>query len=537
MNDRYDLVIVGGGPAGLAAAIYMARARYRVLVVEKDTIGGQITITSEVVNYPGIRRTSGKELTEEMRLQAEGFGAEFMIANVTGIKEDDIYKIVETSNGSLKTLSVLIAAGASPRKLGFEGEKEFQGRGVAYCATCDGEFFTGKDVFVIGGSFAAAEEAVFLTKYAKQVTIVMRGEDFRCAKATADAAKNHPKIKIKYQTEVTSVGGSQTVDFARFYDKAAGESWEHQDPEGFGVFVFAGYEPASQVFRDIVEVNEHGYILTDRNQRTNKAGIYAAGDICVKDLRQVVTAVADGAAAATDIEKYAASLYEAHDLEPIRRPEKNTEAESSKETDGSFLTADMIGELKKVFAKFPQTVLIKFFPDHRPVSQEAAAFLKEVTGISDKLQLQVEAPAEEAEKRLPSMEIWNAGGNFTGISFHGVPGGHEFNSFIMALYYASEAAPSVPDELKERTAAIQTRVNLKIVVSLSCTMCPALVLAAERLAAANDNIETEVFDLTHYPDLRDKYHIMSVPCMLVNDEHVHFGKKEMPEILDIIEHI
>jgi len=291
-----------------------------VLVVEKDTIGGQITITSEVVNYPGIRKTSGKELTEEMRRQAEAFGAEFVMANVTGVKEEDIFKIVETSNGPLKTLSVLIAAGASPRKVGFTGEKEFQGRGVAYCATCDGEFFTGKDVFVIGGSFAAAEEAVFLTKYAKQVTIAMRGEDFRCAKSAADAAKNHPGIKVCYQTEIVEAGGSQTVEYAKFYDKANDKTWEHKDPNGFGIFVFAGYEPASGIFREVIEVDERGYIVTDHNQRTNIAGIYAAGDICVKDLRQVVTAVSDGATAASAIEKYAASMYEAHDLEPLQRP-------------------------------------------------------------------------------------------------------------------------------------------------------------------------------------------------------------------------
>ena len=167
----YDVVVIGGGPAGLTAALYLARARYRVVVVEKDHFGGQITITSEVVNYPGVGRTSGTELTETMRKQAEGFGAEFLLAEVTGLELSGDIKTVRTGRGDLRCFGVLLATGAHPRMVGFQGEEQFRGRGVAYCATCDGEFFTGKDVFVVGGGFAAAEESVFLTKYARQVTI------------------------------------------------------------------------------------------------------------------------------------------------------------------------------------------------------------------------------------------------------------------------------------------------------------------------------------------------------------------------------
>ena len=175
MENFYDVVVIGGGPAGLTAALYLARARYRVVVVEKDHFGGQITITSEVVNYPGVGRTSGTELTETMRKQAEGFGAEFLLAEVTGLELSGDVKTVRTGRGDLKCFGVLLATGAHPRMVGFQGEEQFRGRGVAYCATCDGEFFTGKDVFVVGGGFAAAEESVFLTKYARQVTILIRG--------------------------------------------------------------------------------------------------------------------------------------------------------------------------------------------------------------------------------------------------------------------------------------------------------------------------------------------------------------------------
>lgn len=293
----YDVVVIGGGPAGLTAALYLARARYRVVVVEKDHFGGQITITSEVVNYPGVGRTSGTELTETMRKQAEGFGAEFLLAEVTGLELSGDIKTVRTGRGDLRCFGVLLATGAHPRMVGFQGEEQFRGRGVAYCATCDGEFFTGKDVFVVGGGFAAAEESVFLTKYARQVTILIRGDDFTCAQATADAARNHEKITVLTNTEVEEVSGDTSLRYLRYRNTKTGQVTKHHaaDGETFGVFVFAGYEPATELVRGLAELNDQGYILTDRSQKTTADGLYAAGDVCVKPLRQVVTAVGDGA--------------------------------------------------------------------------------------------------------------------------------------------------------------------------------------------------------------------------------------------------
>ena len=206
-ENLYDVVIIGGGPAGLTAALYLARARYRVVVVEKEHFGGQITITSEVVNYPGAARISGTELTGTMRGQAESFGAEFLLAEAQGLDLDGDVKTVHTTRGALRCFGVLFAGGARPKMVGFDGEAEFRGYGVAYCATCDGEFFTGKDVFVVGGGFAAAEESVFLTKYAKSVTILIRGDDFSCARATAEAARGHEKIRVLTNTQVDSVSG------------------------------------------------------------------------------------------------------------------------------------------------------------------------------------------------------------------------------------------------------------------------------------------------------------------------------------------
>ena len=191
MKNLYDVIILGGGPAGLTAALFLSRARYRVLVLEKAQFGGQITITADVVNYPGVFEASGTEITDTMRRQAEAFGAEFLLAEATSLELDGDIKTVHTQQGDSQCFGLLIATGASPRMVGFEGEEAFKGRGVAYCATCDGEFFTGKDVFVIGGGYAAAEESVFLTKYAKHVTIMMRKDDFSCAAQTSEPAKRN----------------------------------------------------------------------------------------------------------------------------------------------------------------------------------------------------------------------------------------------------------------------------------------------------------------------------------------------------------
>ncbi len=215
-EDLYDVIVIGGGPAGLTAAIYLSRAKYRVLVLEKEQFGGQITITDEVVNYPGIGKTSGKALTDTMRRQAESFGAECLLAEAKGFEVDGEIKTVHTDHGGFCCFGILIATGAHPRTVGFKGEEEYKGRGVAYCATCDGEFFTDKEVFVVGGGFAAAEESVFLTKFAKHVTILVRKDDFSCAASVADKAKNHEKIAVVPNTTVEEVSGKNGLNYIRY---------------------------------------------------------------------------------------------------------------------------------------------------------------------------------------------------------------------------------------------------------------------------------------------------------------------------------
>ena len=274
IKELYDVVVIGGGPAGLTAALYLARARYRVVVVEKEHFGGQITITDEVVNFPGVERTSGKALTETMRRQAQSFGAEFLLAEVTGLAMDGDVKTVQTSRGELHCFGVLLATGAHPRSAGFAGEAEFRGRGVAYCATCDGEFFTGKEVFVVGGGFAATEESVFLTKYARHVTILIRGEGFSCAPAAAEAALHHEKITVITHAQVEEVSGRDSLSRLKYRNTETGEVTEYRAAEGdpFGVFVFAGYEPATGLVKGLAECDAKGYVVTDRNQKTTCEG-------------------------------------------------------------------------------------------------------------------------------------------------------------------------------------------------------------------------------------------------------------------------
>ena len=519
----------------MTAALYLARARYRVVVVEKDHFGGQITITSEVVNFPGVERTSGAALTESMRKQAESFGAEFLLAEVTGLDLTGDVKTVRTSRCDLKCFGVLLATGAHPRMVGFQGEEQFRGRGVAYCATCDGEFFTDKDVFVVGGGFAAAEESVFLTKYARHVTILIRGDGFTCAQATADAARNHEKITVLTNTVVEEVSGDTALRFIRYRNTRTGQVTKHQaaDGETFGVFVFAGYEPATELVQGLAELDEQGYVLTDRSQKTTADGLYAAGDVCVKPLRQVVTAVGDGALAATELERLCAAMQARTGLRPQQPVSRAEEAAAPAEAGSTLFNGDMLSQLHTVFARMASPLILRLFLDETPLSAELRQYMDELAAQSRKLSVEVGDPA--SADHLPCVRVCRADGDWTGLAFHGVPGGHEFTSFVLGLYNAAGPGQALDEESRNAIHAIQKTMDLQVLVSLSCTMCPELVTAAQRVAAENPNITAQVYDLNHFPDLREKYQVMSVPCLVVNSgEQVSFGKKSIRQLLELL---
>lgn len=537
----YDAVVIGGGPAGLTAGLYLARACYRVLVIEKETFGGQITITSEVVNYPGSGPVSGRELTERMRKQAEGFGCEFLSAEVKSFDFSDDVRRVETDRGIIECLGIILATGAHPRMVGFEGEAEFKGHGVAYCATCDGEFFTGKEVFVIGGGFAAAEESVFLTKYASHVTILIRGDDFSCARAVADEAWSNEKITVLTNTSVEKVEGDSVLRSITYKNTKTGETTRFAPENGdtFGVFVFAGYSPSTELIKGIAELNEQGYVVTDRQQKTSVDGLYAAGDVCIKALRQVVTATGDGAVAATELEKYISVMQKKTGRKgdaPVIRAAAHGAVDSGerkempevKSEDGLF-SADILQQLQGVFSRMEQPLVLELHLDGRPVSTELKAYMEELARQTDKLTVE---NSEKGGEDLPFVKVLKADHEETGLVFHGVPGGHEFTSFVLGLYNASGPGQSLDEASLTAIKAIDRPIRMQILVSLSCTMCPELVTAAQRIASLNPRVSAEVYDLNHFAGMKERYNVMSVPCMVVNGgDKVLFGKKNIPQIL------
>ena len=538
-QELYDVIIIGGGPAGLTAAIYLARARYRVLVLEKEQFGGQITITHEVVNYPGIGKTSGKALTDTMQQQAEAFGAEFLLAEATGLDLAGEINTVRTGRGDFQCFGVLLATGAHPRMVGFKGEAEHKGRGVAYCATCDGEFFTGKEVFVVGGGFAAAEESVFLTKFARHVTILMLTEDFTCAEAAAEPARRHEKISILPNTELLEVAGENGLTYARWRNTQTNEESEYRSENGetFGVFVFAGYEPASSLVKGLVELDEKGYILTDSSLKTSRDGIYAAGDVCIKPLRQVVTATGDGALAATELEKYAAAMQRKTGLQPQQPTPAVKELPSAQEAgavpDGSLFTPEMRQQLDTVFARMERPLQLVLFLDERPVSAELERFMTELAGMTEKLTVQV-AERSVSSQEAPCVRVCLQDGTPAGLAFHGVPGGHEFTSFVLGLYNAAGPGQTLDEATRQAIAALNKPVAMKVLVSLSCTMCPDLVVAAQHIAALNPQVTAEVYDLAHFEQLKERYQVMSVPCLVLDEDQVTFGKKNIQQLLALL---
>jgi thioredoxin reductase (NADPH) len=308
MSKIYDLIVIGGGPAGLSAGLYAGRSKLSTLILEKSKTGGQIVITHEVANYPGsVRDATGPSLVARMVEQVKEFGAEIKSDNVVDVDFTGDIKIIKGDKEEYKAKAVIIATGATPRNMNVPGEKELTGKGVSYCATCDADFFEDFEVFVIGGGDTAVEEAMYLTKFARKVTIVHRRDELRAAKSIREKAFANPKMAFMWDSVVEELKGDGILETAVFKNVKTGELTEyHADEEDgtFGLFVFVGFIPHSNIFKGHVEMDDWGYIKTDDEMRTNIEGVFAAGDIRPKALRQVVTATADGAIAATLAEKY-----------------------------------------------------------------------------------------------------------------------------------------------------------------------------------------------------------------------------------------
>ncbi len=303
----YDVIIIGAGPAGLSAALYASRSRLNTLLIEKQKDGGQIVITAELENYPGcVEGETGPSIIERMVRQADHFGAQRVYDTIQEVDLEGEIKLLKGKKADYRAKTVILATGASPRPIGCPGERELVGKGVSYCATCDAAFFEDMEVYVMGGGDAAVEEAMYLTNYARKVTVIHRRNELRAAKSIQEKAFANPKMDFMWDAVITALDGDGLLERMTVKNVKTGVETVFEAPEEdgtFGVFVFIGFDPCTGLFKNKVEM-ENGYILTDENMKTNVPGVFAAGDNRKKSLRQVVTAAADGAIAAMQAYHY-----------------------------------------------------------------------------------------------------------------------------------------------------------------------------------------------------------------------------------------
>ncbi|MCB5249236.1 MAG: thioredoxin-disulfide reductase [Candidatus Cloacimonadales bacterium] len=313
---KYDVIIIGAGPAGLSAAIYSARGGLKTAIFEKAMVGGQINVTDEVENYPGFEEPlSGFELTAKMHAQAERFGARFIEEEITAMGMEGLCKVIETDSGKYRAKSVIICTGAHPRRLNIPGEERLTGRGVSYCATCDGALYRDKVVAVVGGGDSAIEEGIFLSRFARKVIVIHRRDELRAQKIIQDRAFKNPKMEFIWDTVVQEIHGEERVGQLELVNRKSKEiSMLPVD----GVFIYVGILPNNELLESRIELDSAGFVLTDDHMHTNIPGIYAAGDIRHTVLRQVVTATSDGAVAAWSAEKWIIENYDALEVESAK---------------------------------------------------------------------------------------------------------------------------------------------------------------------------------------------------------------------------
>jgi len=307
-NHLYDVIIAGAGPAGMTAAVYASRANMDTLMLERGMPGGQMVDTEDIENYPGYDHILGQELSTKMFEHAKKFGAEYAYGDIKDVVDHGDYKVVNAGSKTYKTKALIITTGAQYKKLGIPGEEELTGRGVSYCAVCDGAFYKDKEIVVIGGGDSAVEEGVYLTRFAKKVTIIHRRDELRAQKILQDRAFNNDKIEFLWDTIVEKINDKDgKVGSLSIKNVKTNETSEFETD---GVFVYIGMVPLSEPFKTLDIVDEEGYIPTNENMETKIPGIFAAGDIRVKDLRQIVTATGDGSIAAEQAQKYLENLAE-----------------------------------------------------------------------------------------------------------------------------------------------------------------------------------------------------------------------------------
>ncbi len=305
---EYDVAILGAGPAGMTAAVYASRAELKTVMIERGMPGGQVASTEDVENFPGFSLITGPELSSKMFEHSTKFGAEYKYGDVKSVTLDGNYKLIDLGSETIKAKAVIIATGTEHKKIGVPGEEELAGKGVSYCAVCDGAFFKERHLVVIGGGDSAVEEGIFLTKYASKVTVVHRRDTLRAQKIIQDRAFNNDKMEFIWDTEIQSINGDGVVQSVTLLDKNTGETYDY---EADGVFIYIGLLPLTEPFKDLGILDEEtGYVTSNEEMETSIPGIFAAGDVREKTLRQIVTATGDGSIAAQNASEYIETFTE-----------------------------------------------------------------------------------------------------------------------------------------------------------------------------------------------------------------------------------
>ncbi|MDK6863635.1 thioredoxin-disulfide reductase [Nosocomiicoccus ampullae] len=305
---EYDVAILGAGPAGMTAAVYASRAELKTVMIERGMPGGQVASTEDVENFPGFSLITGPELSSKMFEHSTKFGAEYKYGDVKSVTLDGNYKLIDLGSETIKAKAVIIATGTEHKKIGVPGEEELAGKGVSYCAVCDGAFFKERHLVVIGGGDSAVEEGIFLTKYANKVTVVHRRDTLRAQKIIQDRAFNNDKMEFIWDTEIQSINGDGVVQSVTLLDKNTGETYDY---EADGVFIYIGLLPLTEPFKDLGILDEEtGYVTSNEEMETSIPGIFAAGDVREKTLRQIVTATGDGSIAAQNASEYIETFTE-----------------------------------------------------------------------------------------------------------------------------------------------------------------------------------------------------------------------------------
>ena len=548
MADKhlYDLIIVGAGPAGLSAGLYAGRATLDTLILEGDTVGGQVTTTSVVYNYPAVEKVDGTQLMNQMQKQVTDFGVTIVHDQVEKYQlADEVKLLVGKSGQEYRARSVIIATGAQPRTVGFSGENEFRGRGVAYCSTCDGELFSGLQIFVIGGGYAAAEEADYLSRFGKHVTVLVRGDHFSCPPLMAARALNNPKVSVKYNTEVKQVTGDDYVTAATLVNNKTGKETVYHVDDGdntFGIFIYVGTKPATEKLQGLVDLNDQGYIKAAADGATNVPGVYAAGDVIVKNLRQIITAASDGAVAATAAEQYVTAQKQRQGVPIHRAPVKTATQPVGQTTDlehqekvsphqGNWLTTEIDSQLKPIFARLTKPVTLEVNTDGSALSQQLLSVTTEFGSLDDHLTVKTK---EGQGELLPLLKLLDADGQDTGLHYAGIPTGHELNSLVLGVYNVAGPGQTIDPALADRIKRLPAA-KIRIGVSLTCHFCPDVVAAYQRMASLNPGITATMIDLQHFPDLRKSKKIMSVPATMINDAPVIFGSQSLEQLVAAVE--